>query len=56
MKEFDFEHATVRVHPSKLSEEEFRANLEAAMVDFYKDIQPYIRRKQDELTSNSASN
>ncbi len=46
MQEFDYKNATVRVHPSKLSEEEFRANLEAAMMDFYKEIQPYINERK----------
>jgi hypothetical protein len=55
MKEFHFEHATVRVHPSKMSEVEFRANLEAAARQFYKDLQQEKRRKQDEQIRNNAS-
>lgn len=34
MKEFQLDNAVVRVHPSKMTIEEFRANLEEAAVEF----------------------
>lgn len=48
MKEFIFENAVVRIHPGKLSEEERRAVLEKACVEFYRAIQKSERRKNSE--------
>lgn len=54
MQEFHFDHATIRVHPSSMSKEEFRANLEEAIRDFYNDIQREKRSAKYEQTRNNA--
>lgn len=47
MKEFIFENAVVRIHPGKLSEEERRAVLEKACVEFYRAIQKNRKEKEE---------
>jgi hypothetical protein len=38
--------ATVRIHPSKMAPDEFRANLEAACRKFYSDIKKSESKKE----------
>ena len=46
--EYNFEKATVRIHPGKLSEEERRAVIENAAREFYKAIQKAKNQKSAE--------
>ena len=43
---YETERAIVRIHPSKMTPDEFRANLEAACRKFYSDIKKSESKKE----------
>lgn len=43
---YETEQAIVRIHPSKMAPDEFRANLEAACRKFYSDIKKTESKKE----------
>lgn len=43
---YETERAIVRIHPSKMAPDEFRANLEAACRKFYSDIKKTESKKE----------
>lgn len=43
---YETERAIVRIHPSKMAPDEFRANLEAACRKFYSDIKKESKKEK----------